>query len=173
MADAYLGYSGSGRSLLGILITPVVGRVVTLLILAIVVVLCWRFRRVATNEEAFIHVTCLVLTVTVVIIPVITLYNQVLLLPGILLVARQFPQLWNVSRIARAFVFGSCVVIGWPWPAAIALTILSVFVPGHHVQEWWAVPLYSSILIPLCVLILQVVSAGHGRSPGLSLSEYG
>jgi len=96
----------------------------------------------------------LTLAVTVTVVPKSAPYNQVLLLPGILLVVQRWRTLWANNRGTRIIVLISSFLILWPWLAAASLTAASLFLPHESVQKAWAVPLYTSFAIPIAVLVL-------------------
>jgi len=154
---AYRAYA-SGISLLDTLLSPIVGKLVTALLILVVFVLCWRFRKFSESQSEFQRSTALVLTSTVVIVPMIAPYNQILLLPSLLFVARLWPRLSSQSRLTRALSIAACGLIAWPWLATTALTLLSVITPAEQVQRAWTVPLFSSLFIPLLVVALQLVA---------------
>jgi hypothetical protein len=166
-AAAYRGYA-TGTGLLETLLSPIGGKLITVLLVLVVFALCWRFRRFSETQPEFQRMTALVLTSTVVIIPMIVPYNQVLLLPSLLVVARQWSTLSSQSRLTRALAVIACLLIAWPWLAAAALAFLSAITPPEAVQRAWAVPLFSSLFIPVAVIALQLVSiAAHSsEKPG-------
>jgi hypothetical protein len=162
-AAAYRGYA-TGTGLLETLFPPIGGKLITVLLVLVVVALCWRFRKFSETQSEFQRTTALVLTSTVVIIPMIVPYNQVLLLPSLLLVARHWTRLSNDSRLMRALAVTACLLIAWPWLAATALTFLSAITLSGDVQRAWAVPLFSSLFIPVAVIALQLVSIATQNS---------
>ena len=155
---AYRGYTGGAGSLLDTLISAAAGRLVALLIVVIVVVLCWKSRKGSSSEPRFFLMTSLVLSATVVIVPMIAPYNQVLLLPAVLMLVRQWPELRKGSPLVRALAWGSAFMIAWPWFGSGLLTFFSAIAAPEQVQQWWAVPLYTSLFIPLWVFALQLVA---------------
>jgi glycosyl transferase family 87 len=154
---AYRNYTGS-QSLLDVLVTPTWARLLEAVLVIVVIVVCWRARKVSESQPEFVWITSLVLTVTVVIVPMIAPYNQVMLLPGILLLSQQRAQLWNKGLLSRTMVFASCLVIFWQWIGSTTVAIGSAFASADTVQEWWAAPLYSMLFVPLPVLALQLMS---------------
>jgi hypothetical protein len=119
---------------------------------------CWKFRRASTDLPAFNLVLLLVLAVTVVVVPKAAPYNQALLLPGILLLARNCRNLWHKNRLTRIILMICGLLISWPWLAAAALTVALLFVPAEVVQKGWALPVWTSLAIPLAVVALLVSS---------------
>ena len=160
---AYRSYTGGGGSVLDTLITPALGRPLAVLILLVIGFLCWRSRKASQLQPEFAWTTALVLTATVVVIPMMAVYNHVLLLPGILILTRQLPQLWRSSPVSRAIVLASAAIIAWPWVGATTLMVSSAFASPDQIQQWWALPLYSTLFIPLGVLALQLISSSKAE----------
>jgi hypothetical protein len=155
-AVAYRVYAANS-GVLDTLFSPTGGKLLTVLLILVVIVVCWRVRKVAETQAEFQIMTALVLTATVVILPMIVPYNHVLLLPSVFVLAREWSTLSSHSRLTRALAIGVGVLIVWPWLAATALTLLSAVMPREQVQRAWAVPLFSSLFIPVGVIALQLV----------------
>lgn len=150
---AYSQYTGGSRSLLDVLVTPVVGKIFAGAVSMIVAWVCWRRRHEPADSAEFAFTLSLTLTATVVVIPMFAPYNQVLLLPAIFLIARSWVTLRR-NATARVLSTLALALLLWPWIAAISLTAASRFVPATRLQEAWAAPLYTSLGIPLAVLAL-------------------
>jgi Glycosyltransferase family 87 len=148
---AYNRYTG-GHSLLDVLAPGGAGVVLTVLFLLGTTAVCWRLRRAEIDSPAFCVAVALVLTVTVVVAPMVAPYNQVLLLPAILLILRSWKELWRRNAFNRAACVFAAVIVFWPWLASLALTFALIVLPARSVQRAWAVPLWSSLGIPLVVL---------------------
>lgn len=161
---AYRQYTGGAESVLDVLLTPVIGRAVALLVVLGLAVLCWRLRRVPSDSPAFRFMLGLVLAVTVMILPKAAPYNQVLLIPGILLVAQYWQVFWQ-NRLTRLVFLISGLLVFWPWIAAVALTIASVFLPPQLVQKAWALPIYTSLAIPVAIVALLAVGSRQFAQP--------
>jgi Glycosyltransferase family 87 len=154
---AYQQYTGGAGSLLDVLTTPVLGKVVAAVAVIAVVVVGWRVRRVSHDSAAFGVMLTLVLAVTLVIVPTFAPYNQVLLLPAAFLIAASWKDLWDRNRLTRLLCGLALLVVFWPWLASSGLMLASLFLPASSVQSAWAVPLYTSLGIPLVVLGLFTV----------------
>jgi len=162
-AVAYRVYAANS-GVLDTLFSPVGGRVLSGLLLAIVAVLCWRFRKSPENHAEFQRMTALVLAATLVVLPMIVPYNHVLLLPSLFLLARQWQMLSRHSPLVRALSIGTGILIVCPWLASTALTLLSTISSPDRVQRAWAFPLFSALFIPVAVLALQLVSIATQRT---------
>ncbi|HTA23709.1 MAG TPA: glycosyltransferase family 87 protein [Terriglobales bacterium] len=155
---AYRQYNQGAASVLDILITPQWGKWLVILIVVALAIVAWRCRDAVSGSCVHNQFTVLILAATVVIIPKASPYNQVLLLPGILLLSWQVRELWNRGLLRRAAVAICGLALLWPWLAAMALLAASIFLPAESVQRGWALPLYTSVAIPVAVLALLVCS---------------
>ena len=154
--QAYREYTGRPLSVLGTVTTPVVGTVLTVFVLIGLGFAGWRARRAQIDAPAFAVLCSLLLAATVVTIPMTALYNQALLLPAILLLARNIAFFRTKDAFTRAAILVAALVFAWPWLAALTLTGLSVLLPAAEVQKVWSAPLWSSMMTPVVVLLLLV-----------------
>jgi len=145
---AYRHYTGGAGSLLDVLVTPGWGRVVSGLILLALAAVCWRLRRESAGTAAFSLAPAVVLAATVVIVPMVAPYNQLLLLPSIFLLIQHARLNWNRSGLTRLAYVVSGLLVFWPWLATLSLSIAALILPAKLVQRAWALPLYTSLGIP-------------------------
>jgi Glycosyltransferase family 87 len=166
-AAAYRQYNDGALSVLETLLSPFWGAILTAAILVGLAVLCWRNRRVASSSRGFVWITALVLGVTVLIAPKASPYNQVLLLPGVLLIIKECAALWGTNRLMRALFVGFAIALTWPWLAAAVLAARATVLPAAALQQEWALPLYTSLAVPVMVVVLLERGLAHlGRSDG-------
>jgi hypothetical protein len=166
---AYRKYNDGAGSVLDVLISPDWGRVLAVLVVLALAVTSWRFRRASTDSSVFTLMLVLVLAVTVVIVPKAAPYNQVFLLPGILFVVGSWRVLWRKNRQTRVILMICGLVILWPWLASTAMTIVSLGLPADAVQKAWALPLWTSLAIPLTVVAL--LACGFSELARASIDE--
>lgn len=150
---AYRQYAG-GEGSLDVLITRTGGRMVVFLIVLMLIAACWRARREPAGSQLFVLISSLVLAGTVVIVPMVAPYNQLLLLPGIFLIVRYHEDLWAEGARSRLCVVVGALIVFWPWLASVSLLLASAVLPPAEVQRAWAAPLYTSLWIPFVVLAL-------------------
>ena len=149
---AYRKYTAGAGSLLDMLITPGWGKVLSLMIGVALACICWRLRREGANSFSFALVSSLVLAATVVIVPMVAPYNQALLLPGIFLLVREGARIWSKNRLAQVSCLAAALLVLWPWLATVSLALASIALPAASLESAWAVPLYTSLGIPLGIL---------------------
>jgi hypothetical protein len=161
---AYNRYTG-GRSLLDELATSRGGALLTVLFLLGAAMVGWRSRRALAGSREFNLTLAFVLAVTLVVAPMVAPYNQVLLLPAIFLITRSWQSLYQRSSLTRLLCGAAALILFWPWLAALALALASAILPAASVQRAWAVPLWSSLEIPLTVLGLLALCMIHSGKP--------
>ena len=149
---AYRQYTGGAGSLLDVLTTPWLGKILAAVAVLAVVVMGWKVRRASHDSAAFSSILALVLAVTLVIVPSFAPYNQVLLLPAVFLITISWKDLWSRGSLTRVACGLGLLVVGWPWLASCGLMLASRFVSPSSLQKAWTVPLYTSLGIPLVVL---------------------
>jgi hypothetical protein len=152
--SAYREYTGRPVSIMAVFTTPALGLCLSALVVIALAVVCWRARRASAGDPAFALVSSAVLGVTVVVIPMTSLYNQILLLPAVLLLVRHARFLWRKDPRTRLLCAISGLLMVWPWLAALILSLSWIVLPADLVQKAWAAPLWTSMAIPVGVLML-------------------
>jgi hypothetical protein len=150
---AYQRYAG-GLSLLDVLATRPGGSLLTLLAILGTAVLCWRMRHLSAQSAEFGVMFAFVLAITALIVPMMAPYNQVVLFPAVFLIVRSGRELWRKNRLSRLVCILAAIIVLWQWAASLGLAMAALFLPAHTVQEGWAIPLWTSIGIPLAILPL-------------------
>jgi len=158
-AADYWQYTGGGQSILDVALTGILGQAVAGVILVALAVYCWRERREPADSPGFGFTFSLVLAVTLVVIPTFALYNQVLLLPPIMLMVRSASDICQKGRLSRLFLMLTTLCVLWPWFTAGMLDLALLVLPHTTVQKAWSVPLWPSLAVPLTVLGLLAVQA--------------
>jgi len=153
---AYRQYTGNPVSVLAVLTNLGWGLSLSALLLLGLAVVCWRARRAPADDPNFALVSSLVLVTTLVVIPMTSLYNQILLLPAVLLLVRHAGFPWTKDSLTRLLGIILGLLIIWPWLAALVLSLASLFPSSELAQKAWAAPLWTSITIPVAVLLLLV-----------------
>ena len=138
----YQRYAGES-SPLEILTTAGVGKLLSAILLLATVAVCWRLRRCAEDSAEFSLLLALVLTVTLAATPMMRSYNDVLLVPAVLLSVRSWSDLWSRNASRRLVCALAVLCVFWQWLASIALVGASSFLPAAMVQRVWAAPLWT------------------------------
>ena len=103
-------------------------------------------------------------------IPTLAPHAQLLLLPGFLCLLREREALLQGS-VSRPLLAAAWALLAWPWIAALGLLLAAICWPLSSLLGFWQVPLYTSPLLPLAVLLalgsgVRKGAAGRGLAPG-------
>ena len=171
VVQAYTHYT-FGRSLLDLWFTPSAGPFAAGGLLIAVLVLCWKFRRFGTDAPHQLLVVSVMLAATITVIPTLAPHTQLLLLPGLLCLYRYRLILWKSNQYARLSLVALCLLLAWPWVAAILLAVGSVLFPMNALLRWWDLPLYTSPILPLAVLLTLCCLIRIPISPGDTVPHF-
>ena len=148
------------ESLLDVLLGLILGRVLAVASVLACGIYLWRRRTEPATSAEFGRAFALALALTVVIIPMSALYNQVLLAPAILaLVRSELSRVPIPPAVRLARVIGG-ILVGWSWIATLGLSAAFVWLTPDLTQRLWTVPFYSSLMMPVLVFALALLDAG-------------
>jgi hypothetical protein len=161
---AYYQYTGGGTSVLDVALTPLWGRIVAAILVCLLIGFTWYRRRAGEGTLEFQWSLALTLATTLAVIPMFAPYNQVLLIPALMVALRAIRPLWK-HPLSRFFTVLVAVSVMWPWIASTALAMALLFLPAPVVQRAWTMPLFTSLAIPVVVLGLLIASRNLLQSP--------
>jgi len=131
--------------------------------------LMWKLRREAAGSAEFAGALAVVLTLTVLVVPMYAPYNQVLLLPAILFLARvQFPARGHdaqpeESRSAGPLIWAAGLALAWQWIASLGLSALW-FISRDAALGGWKIPFFATFALPVLIFAAAMMGAWHPRS---------
>ncbi len=130
--------------------------------------LCWRWRKAPADSEKFGWALASVTAVTLVILPKLAAYNQLLLIPTLLVLARGYSRHPGAGFLPRAMTKGAFACQIWQWFAATVLSFCSLFFSAAHLRGPAEIPLYTLLALPLLTLLavaFSIPSIGGERPP--------
>ena len=155
---AYIAYTGSKPSLERLFgLWP--GRILELILSAIVAAICWRLRKEPVESQKFGFAVALILSTTLVLLPTWSLasYNELLLIPAILWIGSEWSS-WTVfSPVQRSILMLAVVVVAWESVASGLIAVASRFSTLVVTEATLRIPLYLYFLVPLAVTIAAIV----------------
>ena len=155
------------ESLLAVLLGLVLGRSLGAGSVLVCAFCLWRGRAEPASSAWFGQAFGLVLALTIVIAPMTALYNQVLLAPAILaLVESQISGARILPAVRLGRVVGG-ILLAWPWVATLGLSAASPWLTPGLRQQFWPMPFYSSLMLPVLVFALALLDVGMSRPPNL------
>ena len=154
----YYRYTGGGNSLLNGFLPPLWARIASVVLVGMVLVFAWRNRSAGEETPAFQWLLCFTLATTLVVIPMFAPYNQLLLVPGVMMALRARQELLQKSHLSQFFCWMTAASVGFPFLTAACLVIALAFLPGTTVQKAWGLPFYPSFAIPITTYGLLLIS---------------
>ena len=147
------------QSILEWLVGPGLGRFLEALAVLLCAVCLWKLHREPASSPRFGRAFGLVLALTVLIVPMYSPYNQLLLLPAILALVERATAPRSVSPAARlAGLLGGLLVV-WPWIATLSLSVAYWWPSSGRRQTIWTLPFYTTFAIPVAVFSLACLEA--------------
>jgi hypothetical protein len=166
----YRQYTG-GESLAATFLGKTMGTLVDISLVAVCTAIGWRLRRADAGSQELATMMALVLAVTVVIVPMVALYNQVLLMLPLFVVWRSREKLWKGTSASRVLLLLTIAWGAWPWLAAALLMLAAAFVPLTGLFNNWSLPLSTMLGFPLLVTILILLKWRALSSAPMSTPE--
>ena len=129
--------------------------------------LLWPLREAPATTAEFGRATALVLALTVAIAPMFAPYNQVLLLPAILLLIKTATSPASILPAFQPARLVGLVLLLWPWIATLTLTALYPWMTPNLRQHLWPMPFYSNFVLPIFIFALAALDCWANASSGL------
>jgi hypothetical protein len=149
-------------------LTSLFGLVLGRILVAVCILGCalcvWRLRRKTSSSAEFGNAVGLVLALTIVIVPMSALYNQVLLAPAILALIRSDISAETILPAVRRARVAGYFVLAWPWIATIGLSLFYPWLTPELGQRLWPMPFYSSFMVPVFVFGLALLNTWPGQA---------
>ena len=133
--------------------------------------LLWNLRRVPADAEAFGLAISLVLALTVLVVPMFAPYNQVLLLPAILVLVRDRKVLRSLSRGVRFGYIAAAFALVWQWIASMGLSVAYMFGSQAWAFNAWKWPFFATFSLPVFVFALALLDLKTGQRRGETLGS--
>ncbi len=133
------------------------GKIAAVLAVALAAFLLWRSRNVPADSSQFGRAIALVMATTVLVVPMYAPYNQVLLMPVILLLVRDRRNLAYASSRGLRFGYAAgALALVWQWVASFGLTTTYLFSPERAMNGWkW--PFFATFALPVLIFALTVI----------------
>jgi hypothetical protein len=145
------------QSVLQVLCGTIAGRVLEVLAVSGCAFCLWRVLREPASSLGFGRAFGVVLALTALVVPMYAPYNQVLLVPAILALARDTRDLGCDSRLSRYGRAIGGLLLVWPWIATLGLGAASFWLSMEQKQMVWTLPFYTTFALPVVILSLAVL----------------
>ena len=126
----------------------------------------WRTRASAAGSQPFGWTSALIGSSTLVLIPKIAAYNQLLLIPALLMLVDNWREISRSGRIVRSLTKATVACQLWQWMAALALTAASAVVPVALIRRAAPLPLATLLAFPAltALAVLAVILKQRGKT---------
>jgi hypothetical protein len=114
----------------------------------------WKLRGEPADAEAFGRAAALVMALTVLVVPMYAPYNQVLLLPAILVLLRDGALLTSRSRAVRFGYLAGTLALAWQWIASLTLSVAYLIASQAWALQGWKWPFLATFSLPVFVFAL-------------------
>jgi len=157
------------QSVLVFLFGAIVGRLLEFLCVMACAACVWRVRREAASSVAFAESLALVLALTALVVPMFAPYNQVLLVPAILVWLKESAASEAELRLPALRVLGfvTAAFLLWPWIATLGLTAAYPWLTPVWRAKIYLLPFYSNFHVPIFVYGLSLLNTWLNHSEGL------
>lgn len=135
--------------------------ILTVLSVIIAIILAWRNRSADIRSFAFwLTLSTLLAITTITILPGQAVYDDLILVPGILLLVRYRDELLSRGGVPRALALVGLGVLLWPWIAALGLIALRPLMPAATFDSTpvFSLPIRTAASLPFAVLALLALS---------------
>jgi hypothetical protein len=144
--------------ILGSVASPALYHLVAQVVGAIAVLACvpllWKLRKEQASASGFGNAMSLSLAAIVLVVPMYAPYNQLLLLPAILLLVRQREAFLSGSPGRRLGYFLGVFVVGWQWVASLVLTVIYFLLSRERAFNGWTWPFFATFAVPVWIFAL-------------------
>ena len=123
----------------------------------------WRLRGEPADAAQFGMATALVMALTVLVVPMYAPYNQVLLLPAILVLARDRTFFTTQSRAVRFGYVAGAFALAWQWIASLTLSGAYWIASPAWALQGWKWPFFATFTLPVLVFALILLEAQGTR----------
>ncbi len=114
----------------------------------------FRLRGERADTVNFNTATALVMALSVLVVPMYAPYNQVILLPVILVLVRDRTLFTSRSRGVRFLYLGGALALGWQWIASFGLSAGYLFGSRAWALGAWKWPFFATFSLPVLVFAL-------------------
>jgi hypothetical protein len=117
---------------------------------------CLWARRKDASAEGLVRAIGVVMALTVLLIPKTAPYNQVLLVPSVLMLIQSDISRKALPAIRMANRVGGLLLV-WPWIATMVLSVACFFAAQESLLKFWQVPFFTNLMVPVTLFGLALL----------------
>jgi hypothetical protein len=127
----------------------------------------WKLRRQPADATEFGRAAAMVTALTVLVVPMYAPYNQVLLLPAILVLLRDRTLFTSRSLAARFGYLAGALAVAWQWIASVSLSAVYLVASTAWALDRWKWPFLATFALPVFVFALIFLDV-HDPAPAVN-----
>lgn len=154
---------GTDPSILQVLLPQVIAQLALVALVFYVAATCWRWRKATAQADRFGWTLALVISITLVAIPKLSVYNQVLLIPPLLVLLAQRQAIRSMGLLPRALTKAVFAAQGWQWAAAVVVSLCSLLISAERMRSAQLVPVYTLLAMPPLTLLAVIFGMSRGN----------
>jgi hypothetical protein len=170
-ATSYMVYNAGVPSQVQVIFGKYLGGAIGVILCIAVGVLCWKSRGDSPSTDRFKMVPALILVVNMAVTPLWHEYDQMFVLPAVLLIFCWREEFHKLPPFARAVISLSSIVFAWHWVGAILLTIIAIAFL-EFAQKWqilpWLPMFFSPMLVLASLMLISWARLQHRSQDGSS-----
>jgi hypothetical protein len=143
------------------------GRLATFGLICLLIVLLWRWRGSEEGSETFNLGIAWAAAVTLAVLPKLAAYNQLLLIPALIVLLGRWQDTLNGGLITRSLAKAAVASQVWQWIAALGLAVCSLAISPRLARSAAEAPLYTLLALPPLVLAaVALLTLSRKFAPG-------
>ena len=123
----------------------------------------WRLRVNPAQSPQFASANALILALTVLVVPMYAPYNQVLLVPAVLVLVRDRIFFVSRARVVRFIYLAGALALAWEWIATLGLTGVYWLASPALALQGWKWPFFATFIIPAFSFALTFLDASSSE----------
>ena len=149
-----------------VLLPRFAGRMVTFALICLLIALLWRWKGSEEGSDTFRLGIAWAAAVTLSVLPKLAAYNQLLLVPALMVLLGRWRDILNGGLITRSIAKAALASQLWQWIAALGLTVCSLALSPQWARGAAEVPLYTLLALPPLVLAaVALLTLSRGPAP--------
>ena len=130
-------------------------------------VLLWRWKGSEEGSDTFRLGIAWAAAVTLSVLPKLAAYNQLLLVPALMVLLGRWQDILNGGLITRSIAKAALASQLWQWIAALGLAACSLAISPQWARSAAEAPLYTLLALPPLVLAaVALLTLSRGPAPG-------
>jgi hypothetical protein len=167
----YTSY-GTDPSILEVLLPSSLAKLLTISLLLSLATVCWRRRKSTSGSEEFGTALAWAATTTLVVIPKLAAYSEVILIPAVVFLVAYYRRVFGLGLFPRALTKAVFACMLWPWVTAPVLAIRSLLFSATNRTIAARIPDYTSpALAPIMLLALIAITVATRESKDKSRTQ--